>query len=131
MASDLLAHAEIPSTNLEASKDFFSKLFLTALYPFAITKDGKNYNYYDERELATRLRSAIVQNIRKQIEFGARRDLAILLGKKNAEFFSTINDEYKFFRRIVVFEHPRYIMQYRLKKIDYYIKKYLDTINQK
>jgi uncharacterized protein len=27
MASDLLAHAEIPSTNLDRSKEFFSKLF--------------------------------------------------------------------------------------------------------
>jgi hypothetical protein len=111
------------------AEKFFSSVFLTALYPFAIIKDGKNYNYYDDRSLAERLRPEIVHNIQSQVGFGARRDLAILLGKKNAEYFSSINEEHNFFRRIVVLEHPRYIMQYRLKKIDEYIKKYIDAIN--
>jgi hypothetical protein len=111
------------------AEKFFSSVFLTALYPFTIIKDGKNYNYYDDSSLAERLRPEIVQTIQSQIGFGARRDLAILLGKKNAEYFSRINEEHNFFRRIVVLEHPRYIMQYRLKKIDEYIKKYIDAIN--
>jgi hypothetical protein len=108
---------------------FFSKIFLTALYPFAITKDGKNYNYYDEKSLTENLHEGIINNIQSQIMFGARRDLAILLGKKNAKFFSNINEEHKFFNRIAVLEHPRYIMQYKLKQSDKYIKKYIETFN--
>ena len=111
------------------AEKFFSSVFLTALYPFAIIKDGKNYNYYDEKSLANSLKEEIIKTIRLQIEFGARKDFAILLGKKNAEFFSAINEQHKFFKSIVVLEHPRYIMQYRLKKIDQYIKKYIDAIN--
>lgn len=110
-------------------KKFFSRVFLTALYPFAIIKNGKNYNYYDEKSLSDLLRLDMVQNIREQIKFGARGDLAILLGKKNADYFSTINDEQNFFKKITVLEHPRYIMQYKLKQIDSYIKKYLEAIN--
>lgn len=34
MASDLLAHAEIPSINLDRSKDFFAKLFGWEFKPF-------------------------------------------------------------------------------------------------
>ena len=108
---------------------FFSKIFLTALYPFAIVRDGKNYNYYDEKKLAENLRVDIIQNINSQIAFGARRDYVILLGKMNADYFSSINEEYNFFKEIIVLEHPRYIMQYKLKQIDKYIKKYLDAIN--
>jgi len=111
-------------------KKFFSRVFLTALYPFAIIKNKKNYNYYDEKSLSDLLRLDMAQNIREQIKFGARRDFAILLGKKNADYFFPINEEYKFFRKIVVLEHPRYIMQYKLKQIDNYIKKYLDAINK-
>ena len=111
------------------AQKFFSKVFLTAMYPLAIIKDGKNHNYYDERLLSENLRSEIVMNISSQIEFGARRDLVILLGKKNAEFFRTINEQYKFFKKMMVLEHPRYIMQYRLKKIDDYVKKYIEAIN--
>ena len=108
---------------------FFSKVFLTALYPFAIIKDGKNYNYYDDRSLAENLRPEIVETVKSQIKFGANRKFAIILGKKNAEFFSSINEQHKFFKRIVALEHPRYIVQYRLKKIEEYIKKYTDAIN--
>lgn len=108
---------------------FFSKVFLTALYPFALLKEGKNYNYYDDKLLSEYLKSEIIKNIKSQIKFGANRDLAILLGKKNAEYFETLNDEYKFFRRIIVVEHPRYIMQYKLKNADVYINKYIESIN--
>jgi hypothetical protein len=109
---------------------FFSNVFLTALYPFAIVKDGKNYNYYDEKLLFDLLRNEIVENIQRQVKFGARRDFAILLGKKNADYFLPINEEHKFFKKIITLEHPRYIMQYKLKQIDGYIEKYLAAINK-
>lgn len=112
------------------AQKFFSRVFLTALYPFAIIKDGKNYNYYDEKSLAEKLKPEIIRTIKSQIAFGARRDVAILLGKKNAEYFSKINAEHKVFEKIIVLDHPRYIMQYRLKKIDQYITKYLEAINK-
>jgi len=108
---------------------FFSRVFLTALYPFAIIKDGKNYNYYEDKSLTDKLNAAIIKTIESQIEFGAKRGFAILLGKRNAEYFYPINEKHKFFKQIFVLEHPRYIMQYKLKQIDRYIKKYIDNIN--
>ncbi|MBI5661769.1 MAG: DUF4918 family protein [Ignavibacterium album] len=108
---------------------FFSKVFLTALYPFALLKKGKNYNYYDDKVLAEYLKSEIVKNIKSQIKFSAYRDFAILLGKKNAIYFEPLNSEYKFFKKIIVVEHPRYIMQYKLKNADTYINKYIESIN--
>ncbi len=42
MASDLLAHAEIPSANLDKSKDFFAKLFGWEFKPF-----GNGYLLYN------------------------------------------------------------------------------------
>jgi hypothetical protein len=112
------------------ARKFFSNVFLTAIYPFAITSNGKNYNYYNDKSLAEKLKPEIIRTIKSQIEFGARRDVAILLGKKNAEYFSKINAEHKVFEKIIVLDHPRYIMQYRLKKIDQYITKYLEAINK-
>jgi hypothetical protein len=111
-------------------KKFYSKVFLSALYPFALIKDGKNYNYYDTKELAESLKGVIVESVMSQIEFGAKRDFVIILGKKNADYFSTLNKEYSFFKKIIVLEHPRYIMQYKLKKIGYYISKYLKALNE-
>lgn len=111
------------------AESFYSNIFISALYPFAIIKNDKNYNYYDEKSLAEKLKKEIISNMKLQIEFGARRDRVILLGKKNADYFSSINKEYNFFKSIVVLEHPRYIMQYKLKHIHTYLKKYIDSIN--
>ncbi len=110
------------------AKKFYSKVFVSSLYPLALIKDGKNFNYYDTNDLAASMRNEIVNSVKSQIEFGARRDKVLILGKKNADYFSVINNECNFFENIVVLEHPRYIMQYRLKKIDSYITKYLSAL---
>jgi hypothetical protein len=107
---------------------FFSNVFLTALYPLAIIKNGKNYNYYDEKKLYSSLKREIVKTVSSQIDFGAERERAIILGKKNAEYFLPINEEHQFFEEIIVLFHPRYVMQYKLKKIDSYIEDYLDVL---
>ena len=109
-------------------KKFYSNIFITALYPLALIKDGKNYNYYDTKGLTLALQNKIIKSVKAQIDFGARKDSVIILGKKNADYFSKLNDEFGFFNRIIILEHPRYIMQYRLKKIDHYISKYLKAM---
>jgi hypothetical protein len=109
---------------------FFSTVFLTAFYPFTLVKNGKNYNYYDERLLFDLLRNDIVENIQRQVEFSARRDFAILLGKRNADCFLPINEQHKFFKKTITLEHPRYIMQYKLKQKNFFITKYVDAINE-
>jgi len=111
------------------TEKFYSRFFLTALFPFALICNGKNYNYYDSKSLAENLRNDIYLNIKKQISFGARNDLAIVLGKKNAEYFSQLNNKHNFFKKIIVLEHPRYIMQYKLKHQSTYLTKYLSSLN--
>jgi len=108
---------------------FYSNVFISALYPLALIKDGKNHNYYDTKELSLALRNEIIKSVKAQIEFGARKDSVIILGKKNADYFSELNDDFGFFDKIIILEHPRYIMQYRLKKIDYYISKYIGALS--
>jgi len=114
---------------LGGTQKFFSHVYLTALYPFAILKDKKNYNYYDEKSLANKLNPEIVKTIKLQIEFGARRDFVIILGKKNAKYFSVINEENAFFEKVFVLEHPRYIMQYKLNQLDFYTNKYTKLLS--
>jgi hypothetical protein len=111
-------------------KKFFRKAFLTAMYPLAIVKNGRNYNYYDDKALFETLKEEILKTVHSQLKFGARRDKAIILGKKNAKFFLRINEEYKFFKEITVLDHPRYIMQYKLKQINTYLNMYINSIRQ-
>ncbi len=108
---------------------FFNRIYLTALYPLAIIKDGKNYNYYDKPALYRALKKHIEQSIEEQLILGARKDIVISLGKKNAKYLQEINNEHGFFNEIRVLDHPRYIMQYRLKQMNKYIIDYLSAMS--
>ncbi|MCF8261631.1 MAG: DUF4918 family protein [Melioribacteraceae bacterium] len=109
------------------AEKFFSKFFLSALYPLALIKDGKNYNYYDSKEVYEAMKPEIIDSLKKQIEFGATKT-AICFGKKNEKFLNEINSEINHFEKIITLDHPRYIMQYKLKKVDEYIAKYLEAL---
>jgi len=60
-------------------KKFYSKIFITAMYPLAIIKDGKNYNYYDSLKLYESLKTQINSAIKEQIKFGTDRRFAVCL----------------------------------------------------
>lgn len=111
-------------------KKFFPKFFLSALFPFALIKDGKNYNYYDDIVLQELLKPLIISNLYAHIEFGCRKDFAVCLGKKNFSFFNKLNEEHKFFDEVEVLEHPRYIMQYRRRQMDAYVESYIRTLQR-
>jgi hypothetical protein len=104
---------------------FYKSVFIAATSPVGFTKGGKNYNYYDDPELLAAVRPFIVRKMREQLEFGARRDVAIVLGTgKNFSFLSRLNDEQKFFGQLLVVDHPRFIMQYRRPHLRKYLDKY-------
>jgi len=108
---------------------FFAKFFLTAISPLGYTRDGLNLNYYDEPALAKAVTPFIVDSLEQQIALGCRRDVAFVLGfGTNRKFIEKLNAEHRFFERIVALEHPRWIMQYRRKKLDFYIDKYLEAL---
>ena len=109
-------------------KKFYSKIFITAIFPFALVKDGKNHNYYDSAELYSKLKPQIISHLKQQLSFGAKRDFAISLGRKNARYLNEINSEFNFFKQIKVLDHPRYIMQYKLKLVDVFIANYMTAL---
>lgn len=110
------------------AKKFYSNFFISAVYPLALIKDNKNYNYYDSKKVYNALKPQILKTFQQQIDFGANKNVVISFGKKNAEYLKEINDELRFFKEIEVFDHPRYIMQYRLKRLPEYLKKYIKTL---
>jgi Domain of unknown function (DUF4918) len=110
------------------AKEFYGRFFLTAVCPLGFVREGLNYNYYDEPQLLARLKPFIVRTLRQQLEFGARHEAAIVLGTgDNYRFLSALNEEHQFFNRLLPLDHPRFIMQYRRKRLAEYRQKYLDV----
>ena len=91
-------------------------------FRLTLLKDGLNYNYYDEIRFFFTLKPAIIECLKSQIGFGAEKNIVICLGRKNSKYLNEINKEYHFFNNIIVLDHPRYIMQYKLKSLDKYLK---------
>jgi hypothetical protein len=110
---------------------FYAKFYLSAVCPLGFVKEGKNLNYYDNKILERTLRPFIIRSIRDQIDFGCNRKTAICLGEgENFRYLSRLNSENRFFETIIPLAHPRFIMQYRLKKKEEYIQAYLDVLNR-
>jgi hypothetical protein len=108
---------------------FYRHFLISAVLPFGLVRGGKNLNYYDERALITELTPYIVRTMWTQLEFGARRDIAIVLGTgKNYDYLARLNAEFGFFERIVPLDHPRFILQYRRKRVDEYLDRYVEVL---
>ena len=61
---------------------------------------------------------------------GVNTDTCFCFGNgKNEKFLRKLNDQEHFFKNIVALEHPRFIMQYKAKSKDVYIKKYVAAFN--
>jgi hypothetical protein len=117
------------------TEKFYKKFFVGAVCPLGFTSAidrGKsiNYNYYDSPALLNTIKDFIVSNIKKQVDLGIEREACFCLGTgTNYKFLSHLNNELHIFKTIVPLEHPRFIMQYKLKLKEAYIEKYLSAFN--
>ena len=97
---------------------FYKHFYITSLCPLGFVKNGKNYNYYDEKPLEKAVEKHIIYNIQTHLDFGCNSAVALCLGQgKNYKYFTKLNAQYHFFKEIIPLPHPRWVMQYRRKKM--------------
>jgi hypothetical protein len=110
---------------------FYGQYFISSASPLGFTKDGKNLNYYDQKDLQDAVYDFIVQSIKTQLTFGISTDVAFCLGEgQNYKFLQALNKEHKFFGQIVPLPHPRFIMQYRRKRLNEFVNHYVKVLSQ-
>lgn len=108
---------------------FTRSFYITSLSPLGFIRHGVNINYYDDRDLIRSVEPFIVWNLRTQLEFGKLGDTAICLGEgQNYAFFKKLNDREGFFREIIPLPHPRWVMQYRRKRVDEFVERYVAAL---
>lgn len=114
-------------------KDFFMS-FICPLGIVNVNSNGNevNSNYYENKKLENILYNFIVDSLKKQISFGIDTSICYCIGSgENFKFLTKINEQYKFFDKIIALEHPRFIMQYNKKDRDKYLSKYVTALNNK
>jgi hypothetical protein len=110
---------------------FYNHFYITSICPLGFVRHGKNYNYYDSPTLIEVIMPMIIDNLRKHISFGVQTDVAFSMGKgKNFTFLEKLNNEYQFFEKLIPLPHPRWVMQYRLKRKGEYIQEYVTKLNE-
>ncbi len=107
---------------------FYGRFFISAVSPLGYLQNGINLNYYDIKGFKARFEKYVAQEIEKQLAFGLETDVAFSIGKgQNIKFLHWINDKYGFFKEIKPLSHPRWVMQYRLKRKQEFIQEYLNA----
>ena len=115
-------------------EEFYKNYYINSVCPlgFLIIDDKgreKNYNYYDSKALEKTMKPFIVDSLKKQIEFGIDTSICYSLGSgKNYKYLQELNKEMKFFKEVYPLEHPRYIMQYKIKLKEEYINKFVSLL---
>jgi hypothetical protein len=110
---------------------FFRQFFITSICPIGFLKDGKNANYYDDKELEGSMKDQIRDWMATQLSFGARRDVAFSIGQgTNFKVLERLNKQYGFFEEVRPLPHPRWVMQYRRKKLDIFVDQYVTDLSK-
>ena len=111
---------------------FYGQFFFSAVSPLGFTMEGKNLNYYDIKDLQIALKDFIVNSMTQQLSFGVKKTVCFCLGEgENFKFLQRLNAETGIFQEVIPLAHPRFIMQYKRKKIAEYVDRYLATLNAK
>ena len=105
---------------------FYKRFYISAVSPLGFIKHGKNLNYYDDKTLFMRIEPFVIDCMNKQIAFGLATDVCFCIGEgENLKYLQKLNSAHKWFGKIESVTHPRFIMQYKLKRKQEYIDDYV------
>ena len=113
---------------------FYGDFYVNSLCPLGFTRKNPggrevNCNYYDRKDIRESAEPFMLETMPRQIALGLRTDVCFCLGTgKNAAFLRRFNARHGFFGRVVPLEHPRYIMQYKSRKMQDYVDAYLEAL---
>lgn len=111
------------------TEEFYKEIYINSPFPLAIVRKSKgswiNANYYDDKALFNDVKDFMIDSLKKHISLNLDTSEVFIMGKKNADFISKLNQEAQLFEKMTVLEHPRYIQQYKSKEKQLYIDKYI------
>jgi hypothetical protein len=112
------------------AKKFYHQFYISAVSPLGFVKHGRNLNYYDDKELMQRIQPFVVDCMQQQIAFGLKTDVCFCIGEgENFKYFQKLNAQYNWFNKIETLAHPRFVMQYRLKRKEEFISDYVRKLS--
>jgi len=110
---------------------FYSHFFIGSVCPLGFIQNGKNINYYDDKELLKTVEPFIIKSLKQLLNYNVDREICFAIsGEKNFKYLSSLNNRFQWFKEIVPLAHPRFIMQYRRKQKEQFIQQYLQLMTK-
>ncbi|MEP6682434.1 MAG: uracil-DNA glycosylase family protein [Parafilimonas sp.] len=110
---------------------FYKQFYISAVSPLGFVKHGKNLNYYDDKILLQKIEPFVIDCMQQQISFGLKTDVCFCIGEgENLKYLHKLNAIHKWFNKIEPLSHPRFVMQYRLKRKEEFIQQYINKLNE-
>lgn len=106
-------------------KKFYNQVFIDSICPVGFTKNGLNFNYYDESSFFKKIKPHLHAHME---ELGSRplKGKVVIIGKgKNEKHYKRLNTPFESYTSL---PHPRWIMQYRRKDKLKWVEKYLEVL---
>jgi hypothetical protein len=105
---------------------FYSRFFISSVCPLGFVQNGRNLNYYDDKAVLETVTHFIINSIGQLLDHRVDRSVVYCIGgEKNFKYFSGWNEANGWFDTVIPLAHPRYIMQYRRKEKEQFIREYL------
>ncbi len=108
---------------------FYKRYYFSAVSPIGFIKNGKNLNYYNIRELQEAWEPFMVNALRRQLVFCDNNEVFSIGMGRNVHYLTALNKKYKLFGKVTALPHPRWVMQYRLKRKDEFIRMYINELD--
>lgn len=114
---------------------FFSGWFIGGVSPLGFIRRNEkgnwvNFNYYDDPIVFAILMPFIKDQLQIQKDLAGNAGDVVILGTgKNAKAMEAINDQLNLFNSIIALEHPRFIMQYRRKRLGEFVEKFVGVMS--
>ena len=113
---------------------FYRDFYINSVSPLGYVINNEkgrevNYNYYDSKALEEAVKPFILQTLKDQIAKGLETEKVWCLGSgKNFKFLKRFNDEHQLFGEVIPLDHPRYVVQYRNKRMPEYVEKFISLL---
>ncbi|MEX2595362.1 MAG: uracil-DNA glycosylase family protein [Salibacteraceae bacterium] len=110
---------------------FFSRFFISAVFPLGFLHEGKNINYYEFKNWKAIMQQPIIDELNAHMQWNVNRDVAICIGRGlNFKVLEALNKEHGWFNKIISLPHPRWILQYRRKEEVVHLNTYCRILSE-
>ena len=111
---------------------FYKEFFIGSVCPLGFVQNGKNLNYYDDKQLLKAVEDFIISSMNELLNFHYNNQIGYCIGGgENYKYLNKVNQKYKWFKTIEILPHPRFIMQYKRKLKTQYIDDYVKLLRKK